>query len=1112
MDSRPAAPKFASFKPKPRELPTPSEPVVSNEATEVEKVRRVPKFSSFKQVPGSPSNPSASDAANVPEKDHGKDGRGHKSHDQHRNRHSKSSSHHRHRHYERRRSHSGEGPPTPAPAFVVTAPKEQPLFVTDKRGDSLIVRYGSNERSKVPAYRRYGAGRVMGATGRLRLIYDGSKQLFSLGGRLGDGPSAFRDRNILANASRKKVQVFRLRSTPGQDQTELNEDWYDYIPMSDSRKRKRASAESEDVSGDEGPDYRSIQGKAKARDFVDSDLESAGTSGSETEPATDVSDPARQRSIELSRRVKDHPEDADAWLDLADLQKSLLRLDEHTRQERSGDEAKGLASIMVSLLEEALPHATEKKGRERLLLRLMREGSRVWGAKTLAKRWSEVSREDDSFALWKAYLNHRLSNTATFTYDELKTVHFERLQLLRQRLAANETNATKTSSSADICKELLYVFLRTTRFIHDAGYSELAVASWQAILELTFARPRDASDLEAEDLLSSFGDFWESEVPRIGEDGAKGWMHFAEAEEMPDLPESRADPPSVPPGTRDVYKAWAALETHRGASSGLPARTLDEGTEDDPFRVVMFSDLKPLIFYLPPTVLESMKETLLDAFMLFNRCLPASRAPSAVIQEALSDPCLHGNAVAIEESSSQKRHDSDGVDKREPRFIHPYRNMTLSADVLFAGEDWFSYVEQTSSAELDFVLKVTTQLALSFDFDSAGEYSLALAWKKDPAAVKKAAKALLKRYPSKTRLYNAYALAEWRQGNEDVARKVLMSATSQDLSQKQLLWNTFAWLELEAGSRHKALTLCVKSTEDRSNLSVLDRSLDTQGVITPSQLLKTRQILSSHRDFLLSSGDLSQASEFAQTLSLFEYLSIETSTEPRSTHQGSISAAMSSIKAFISDVMSRGHSSSADLERLLQFAAHLLYLHASRGPFRPPFVRDQLYSFLKIVPSNTIFLYLFAWADTSLLLNDPVREALRALVLREPHDRLSSRVFAIIHELDAGTVHSARVAFEAALDSDSCRGSSGLWRAYVRFCQRHKKELRGKVSEVFYRAIGACPWSKDLAMEAFGILVKDMDSGDLRGVFGAMVAKGLRIHVDLDDFSNEWARTSRRKD
>lgn len=1114
MDSRPAAPKFASFKPRPREPPASSDPLVSNEATESEKTRRVPKFSSFAQVPESSSKTSSSDTAKAHEKDHGRDGRGHKSHDQHRSRHTKSASHHRHRRHERHRSRSAERPPSPAPvpAPVKSTPKEEPLFVTDKRGDSLIVRYGSNERSKVPAYRRYGAGRVMGATGRLRLIYDGPKQLFSLGGKLGDGPSAFRDRNILANASRKKVQVFRLRSKPGQDQTELNEDWYDYIPMSDSRKRKRASAEPEDVSEDEGPDYRSIQGKAKARDFIDSDLESAGTSDSETEPAVDLSDPARRRSVELSRQIKDHPEDVGAWVDLVDLQESLLRLDEHTRQERSDDEAKGLASIRVSLLEEALPHAPDKKSRERLLLRLMREGSRVWNDKTLTKRWSEVSREDDSFALWKAHLNHKLSNMVTFTYDELKRLHFDRLQLLRQRLADGEMNTTNNFSLADICNELVYVFLRTTRLIYDAGYSELAVAAWQAILELTFARPRDASDLEPEDLMSSFGDFWESEVPRIGEDGAKGWMHFAEAEEMADLPESRTDPPSAPSGTRDIYKAWAALETHRGANARLPARTLDEGTEDDPFRVVMFSDLKPLIFYLPSAVITSMKEPVVDAFLLFNRCLPASNAPSTLIKEALRDPLIHGNVVAIEELSSGAHYDAEEVGKREPRFKHPNGHMALSTDILFTGRTWFSYVEHTPSSELDLVLKITTQLALSFGFDSVAEYSLALAWKKDPAAVKKAAKALLKRYPSKTRLYNAYALAEWRQGDEDVARKVLMSATSQDLSLKQRLWNTFAWLELEAGNKHKALALCVLSTEDRSDQSMVGRLLDTEDTVAPSQLLKTRQMLSSHRDFLLSSGDLSQASVFAQTLSLFEYLSTETSTEPMSLQQGSISAAMSSINAFISDVVSRGQGSSSDLERLLQFAAHLLYVHASRGPFRPPFVKEQLHSFLKLFPSNTIFLNLFAWADTSLLLNDPVREALRVLILREPHDCVSSRVFAILHELDAGTVHSARVAFEAALDSESCRGSAGLWRGYVRFCQMHKKELRGKAVEAFYRAVGACPWSKDLAMEAFGTLVKDMDSADLRGVFGAMAAKGLRIHVDLEDFSREWARTSRRRD
>ncbi|POS78286.1 hypothetical protein DHEL01_v203316 [Diaporthe helianthi] len=1111
MDNRPAAPKFASFKPKPRDPPASSEPSTSDQATQLEKTRNGPKFSSFRDAPGGTQTASISNAARAAQRSHGEGGGDHKSHSHQQSRHSKSTSHHRHRRHERHHSQSAERLPSPPPAPAKSAPKEEPLFFTDKRGDSLIVRYGSNERSKVPTYRRYGAGRVMGATGRFRLIHDGPKQLFSLGGKLGDGPSAFRDRNILANASRKKVQVFRLRSMPGQDQTELNKDWYDYIPMSDSRKRKRASAGPEDVSEDDGPDYRSIKGKAKARDFVDSDLESAGTSDSEDEPVVDVSDPARQKAIELSRRVKDHPEDVDAWLDLVDIQESLLRLDEHARQERSGDEAKGLASIRVSLLEEALPAAPNKQGRERLLLRLMREGPRVWGSKTLSKRWAEVSREDDSFALWKAHLNHKLSNMATFTYDQVKKLHIERLQLLRQRLADYYMSSSNTTSSNDICNELVYVFLRATRLIHDAGYSELAVAAWQAILELNFARPKDSSDLEAEDLVSSFGDFWESEVPRIGEDNARGWMRFAEAEEMADLPESKPYPPAAPPGTRDVYKAWSVLEAHRGKSAGLPARTLDEGTEDDPFRVVMFSDLKPLIFYLPPSVLNSMKEPLIDAFLLFKQCLPASKAPSAMIQEALSDPFVYGNVFATEEMISKKHHDSEETGKTEPRFTQPNHHMALSTDVLFAGENWFSYFEHTPSSEVDLVLRATTQLALTCGFDSVGEYSLAVAWKKDPATVKKAAKALLKRYPSKTILYNAYAVAEWRLGNEDVARKVLLSATGQDLPQKQPLWNTFAWLELETGDKHMALAKCVLSTEIQRDQSTADRPLDTMEIIAPSKLLKARQILSSQRDFLLSSGELGQAAEFAQTLSLFEYLSSQVSTEPMSSQQGSISAAMNSINAFTSDVVSRYKESSPELERLLQSTAHLLYLHASRGPFRPPFVRDQLYSFLKLFPSNTIFLNLLAWADTSLLLNDPVREALRALVLKDPHDRVGSRVFAILHELDAGTVHSARAAFEAALGSDNCSGSAGLWRAYVRFCQRYRNELKGKAVEVFYRAVGACPWSKGVAMEAFGTLVREMDSGDLRGVYSAMVAKGLRIHVDLDDFSKEWGRASTKK-
>lgn len=37
-------------------------------------------------------------------------------------------------------------------------------------------------------------------------------------------------------------------------------------------------------------------------------------------------------------------------------------------------------------------------------------------------------------------------------------------------------------------------------------------------------------------------------------------------------------------------------------------------------------------------------------------------------------------------------------------------------------------------------------------------------------------------------------------------------------------------------------------------------------------------------------------------------------------------------------------------------------------------------------------------------------------------------------------------------------------------------------------------------MEAFLTLNRDMDSSELKGIFDTMTSKGLRVHVDLEEF------------
>lgn len=1005
-------------------------------------------------------------------------------------------------------------------------PREESLFVVDKRGDPLIVKYGSNDRSKIPGYRRSGAGRILGAEGRVRLLYDGPKQMFSLGDKSGEGPSAFRDRHLLSKASKKKPKVFRLRQDVAQVSKQDPDIDADYLPLSESHgKTKHSHGHSGEVEN-EGPDYRSIQGKAKARDFVDSDLESADTSEDEVEEGLGEPNEARKRSADLSRHLREHPSDVDAWIELVDLQATLLRIDESSHQDKTSDEAKGLASVRVSLLEEALSNARETSDRERLLLRLMREGSQAWSNKQLAKRWADIKFEGSSFSLWRAHLNHELGQMTTFTYDGIRNIHLDRVRTSSERLF----NAAKTPPSdnlsedlINICDEIIYVFTRMTCFLRDSGYSELAVAAWQAALELAFAYPQGGGD----DLKESFKDFWESECARVGEAGAKGWRNF-DLEELAEAPYSTENPVLPLLDTRDAYKAWSDLENRRSGSATLPARTLDEGVEDDPFRIVMFSDLEPFLLLWPLNIIEQtgLKASILDAFLLFCR-LPAASSNNctALLREMREDPFIVRQTAGLDEASFDYKSHAENGTKKPPRFASPGRRMCCSTDVLFPGHDWFGFFIYDASPEHELALTVTTQLATAFGFEPLSEYSLGLAWNKNPANIRKAAKALLKKWPGNTVLYNAYAVAEWRHGNQEVAKNVLLSATSQELPGKELLWTTWAWLDLEAGDTKSALACCIAASS--ANTSEFHKEASA----TYTQLLKAQQTLSSSRSFLLSVGNLDQAVLFAQAGCLLEYLSdsIDSADSATSFRQGNIDAAMDVIHIFTTEAVERGHAASAALERLLQYAAHLLYLHASRGPFRPTYIRDQLRRFILLFPSNTIFLRLFDWADTSILLNDPVRDLLRDPVLSAAHDCVSSRIFALQHEARAGTVHSVAAAFERALvSSDACRGNVGLWLDYVRFCYQHlstttssssardrnkSSDRLEKAKNVYYRAIGSCPWSKELAMEAFAPgMVRGMDSAELRSVVHTISSKGLRVHIDLEEFAAKWSTVRKSKD
>ncbi len=128
--------------------------------------------------------------------------------------------------------------------------------------------------------------------------------------------------------------------------------------------------------------------------------------------------------------------------------------------------------------------------------------------------------------------------------------------------------------------------------------------------------------------LASFERFWESEAPRVGEEGAQGWaerslaakqeiqnpalkkkkrkLKFTPTETPAQEPMEGPQPPLMPmtglqePGTgqeTEIYREWLALEQKREQQGWLPlrqkfkSRAADDDLLDDPERVVVWEGI-----------------------------------------------------------------------------------------------------------------------------------------------------------------------------------------------------------------------------------------------------------------------------------------------------------------------------------------------------------------------------------------------------------------------------------------------------------------------------------------------------------------------------------------
>lgn len=244
-------------------------------------------------------------------------------------------------------------------------------------------------------------------------------------------------------------------------------------------------------------------------------------------------------------------------------------------------------------------------------------------------------------------------------------------------------------------------------------------------------------------------------------------------------------------------------------------------------------------------------------------------------------------------------------------------------------------------------------------------------------------------------------------------------------------------------------------------------------------------------------------------------------------------------------------------ELLHQARAHFLLRHISRGTkneiskneiIRPSELRAWLKDSLTQFPHNSIFLAIFIWNESRILLMDRVRDSYDILesnnekkyeldddvALTPQNIPISNYFFVIYHEFcrasrAGGTSHSVRAAFEKVLGEvadpkerarmgginvrllfgvESARSSVLIWKLYILY-ERYAAQDINAAKGVFIRAIQACPWSKELIMLGFEHLRDDLPglplsstsrgltSDQLVQVYTLMDNRQLRVHLDI---------------
>ena len=763
-------------------------------------------------------------------------------------------------------------------------------FLVDRRGDVNNLKFGTLHVAT--SYFRYGAGNVVGLSRNQKIDRIASNDRGLVLSHDTYGLPKEGDRHARWKLGQRGARELKIKPRKQQNLAVGSApDAVNYIPLDDLQRAKRRRGDDVLLAGfasssDEyNTHYKSVEAKAKSKkEPADRDLKY----NSDTSSSQDMAGSrrlaldafAQRKHIQLSSRIDAEPTNFEAWNHLITHQDNLLGLGQDaTRTSHTKAERRSIAEIKLAIYEKALEKVKDSQGRESLLLGMMQEATKIWDKNKISSRWKSIlEHNSQNLRLWIKYLNF-MQTSLSFRFEEVRSAYLDCLNITYGRKTSGLISLDERNEKFEL---QIYVVLRMALFMREGGFAEHATAAWQALLEFVFFRPvigqsgdHNEEKWSNEATISMFEKFWDSEVPRIGEEGAGGWASFFQKQGT--QPQPRTEPADDLNHCKDHWKSWLASERRQSLLSRNPARTTDdiEVNMDDPYRIILFCDVRPFLID-PPS--PAGQQLILHAFITFC-CLPPfpAEGSNSCSRVWRRDNFLHNEALrwssklpalwnlrspnkqgSPEEQDSTEKCDSWLSLSTQDPFLSPVRDYQVSSDTLFAGKHWFSAFDtwqeqclgEGSPVEAAWVLRSLKSLVDFCMEEAVAIYVLALELRISPESVKKTAKNILRTRPLSLSLYNAYALIEYRlagikKGESIITTSIQMGRKLDEASRRDiiLLWRTWIWEALTASSARDALTRLL-AIEDEDVLAPCPRPHlpDHLHSAEPALLLRTERV------------------------------------------------------------------------------------------------------------------------------------------------------------------------------------------------------------------------------------------------------------------------------